>query len=70
MQTSGVLPEVVKTESNRKNLKKYCNYVYYSAVTCGCDIAEALQIESGFVESRPSKKRMFKYEAEDKSCEM
>ena len=50
---------------------KYRNNDDNSAVTCAREIAKALQIDSGFAESRPRKKRrVFEYEAEDKSYEM
>ena len=51
--------------------KKYRNNGCDSAVTCARKIAEALQINSGFAETRVRKKwRVFGYEAENESCEM
>ena len=67
-QTSGFLLEVVETEikATQKVLKKYRGDDYNSAATCAPEIAEAMQIDFGFVKSRPiKKKRMFEYEAAD-----
>ena len=58
MQTPGVSLEVVEREikAPEEVLKKYCNNGNNSGVTWARKIAEALQIESWFAESRPRKK--------------
>ena len=44
-------------KATQKVLKKYCNKGCNGAVTCAREIAEALQIDSGFAENRPGKKK-------------
>ena len=58
MQTSSVSLEVVETEikATVEVLKKYRNNGYNNTVPCAREIAEALQINCGFAESRPRKK--------------
>ena len=73
MQSSSVSLEVVETEikATEEVLKKYRNNGYNNTVPCAREATEALQINSGFVESRTRKKRrMFKYETEDERCKM
>ena len=72
MQISGVSSEVLKTEvkATEEVLKKYRYNGYNSAVPCASKIAEALQIDGWFAESRPRKKEVFEYEAEDESYKM
>ena len=69
-ETPGVLLKVVETEikATEEVLKKYRINGYNSAVTCERKIAEALQIDSWFAESRPTeKRRMFEYEVKDQT---
>ena len=58
-------------KATQKVLEKYRNNGCDGAMTCTSEIAEALQIDNGFAQSRPRKKRrVYDYEAENECCEM
>ena len=73
MQTTGVSMEVVEKEikATEEVLKKYREDGYSGAVATAREIAEGLQIERSFAESRTRRRRrLFEYEAEDEGSEM
>ena len=73
MQTTGVSMEVVEKEikATEKVLKKYREDGYSGAVATAREIAEGLQIERSFAESRTRRRRrLFEYEAEEEGSEM
>ena len=73
MQTTGVSMEVVEKEikATEEVLKKYREDGYSGAVATAREIAEGLQIERSFAESRTRRRRrLFEYEAEYEGSEM